>query len=81
MGEKEKNVPHIQIIQDGIATKVYVDGTELDGVRKVSFEHEGGKEPVLKIDLMAADITVDTTKIPALPEIFKPFYVRKEFEE
>lgn len=69
---------HIEIKSDGIFGKVFVDGKEVKGVRKVSYEIAvDGNTPVLKLELLATDIAIDANGVlPELPEVFKPFYKR-----
>ncbi len=74
-------IPHIEIKQDGVFTKVFVDGKELHGIRNICFRHsvdDMDSVPVLKIDLIACDVDIDTRIVPDLPEFFKPYYVAKE---
>lgn len=75
--EKGLLLPQIHIENKGCVTKVYVDGVELNGVRRVSFLHDREKDdcPVLRIELLAEQITIDTAQIFALPEAYHPFYV------
>lgn len=74
-------VPHIEIKTKGCKTEVFVDGEKMHGVRKVSFGHQAGIAPILHIDLIATDMEVDAYTIPALPEIFQPFYEEKKPSE
>lgn len=71
---------HIEIKSEGIFGKVLVDGKEVDGVRKVSYELSvDGKVPVVKLELLGTDVAIDSKGvIPELPDIFKPFYKRIE---
>lgn len=68
-------LPKIKIEQDGILTKIYIDGQQIHGVRGLSFENSiDNRFPILKLDLIAVDMEIDAVAIPELPEIFKPFY-------
>lgn len=75
-------MPEIKIVQDGCcSTRVFIDGHEIHGIRKLSFERDAAaqdKVPVLRLDLMAADMTVDFPGVPELPDVLKPYYVKKE---
>ncbi len=76
--------PKIEIKVNGTQAHIFVDGVEVNGVRGYSLEHraEGERIPVLKLDLVALDCTIDGKGVlPALPEIYKAFYVRKEDSE
>ena len=73
--------PHIEIKTNNCRTEVFVDGEKLDGVRKVSFERKAGTAPILHIDLIATDMTIDAVMIPILPEVFRPFYESKKPSE
>ena len=88
MGESEtkklKNnglpFPIIKIENNGCCTKVYVDGKELNGVKNISFLHDRGKDdcPILRIELLAEQISIKTSQIFALPEVYHPFYVSSD---
>lgn len=72
-------IPKIQIKQDGIRTFVYMDGKQIHGVRGIHFDRDADNDvPILKLDILAADMELDCVVIPKLPEIFEPFYERKE---
>ncbi len=75
--ENELPLPKVRIESKGCVTKIYVDGAELNGVRRVSFLHDREKDdcPVLRIELLAEQITIDTAQIFALPEVYHPYYV------
>ena len=74
------SLPKIRIKTDGILATIEINGKELEGVRHMSFEMEGGKNrlPVLKLDLIATDMEIDTACIPELPEVFEEFYELKK---
>lgn len=67
-------IPHILIKTSGNKAKIFVDGEELKGVRRVKFEKTGLGTPILNIDLIATDMTIDSYLIPELPEVFRGFY-------
>lgn len=71
---------HIEIRVNGTFGQVFVDGQEVHGVRKVSFELEvKTKCPIVKLELVATDMTIDGSGIvPELPDLFKPFYRKVE---
>lgn len=65
----------IRIETNGVTAKIYVDEKEVPGVRRYSVEHEAGNIPIVQLDLVGTDLTVDGNQIiPELPEVFKPFY-------
>ena len=71
-------IPHIEIKQDGIVTEVFIDGKKVDGVRKISFEREQSNDvPVLKMEFLASDMKINSTIVPDLPDVLKPFYELK----
>lgn len=72
-------VPHIKITTGNncCSTEIFIDGKKVKGVRKVSFCKTAGTLPILQLDLLATDMEIDAAMIPALPEIFKPFYVER----
>lgn len=73
------NAPHIEINQSGVTAEIFVDGEKLNGVRKICFEYECKNHvPVLKLELLATDMTIDTQVIPELPEVYKGFYIKIE---
>ena len=74
---------HIEIKSRGIFGTVFVDGKEINDVRKVSYELSvDGKTPVVKLELLATDVAIDAKDvIPELPDVFKPFYERKRQSE
>ena len=69
-----ESIPKIEIRQKGIRARILIDGKELRGVRGFSIEQKGGQTPTLRLDLLAADMTVDAACIPALPDVFKEWY-------
>ncbi len=75
------SLPRIEIETSGISGKIRVNGTEVPGVRRYALVHEAGKVPMLKLDLMAVDITVDGKQVlPCLPDVFKSYYEPKELD-
>lgn len=77
------SVPKIKIETDGVLTSVLVDGQLLRGVRAIEFKQSSDvdRTPVLRIDLIATDMELDAVVIPALPEIYRPFYVERDAGE
>lgn len=74
--EKQTKIPHIAIKIDGVDTKILIDGKELEGVRSYCLSQDTiTRVPILKIDLLAMDLSIDTKLIPALPEPYQPYYV------
>jgi hypothetical protein len=71
---------HIEIKSHGIFGTVFVDGKEINDVRKVSYELSiDGSTPVVELELLATDIAIDAKGvIPELPDVFKPFYKKIE---
>ena len=71
---------HIEIKSQGIFGTVFVDGKEVNGVRKVSYEISvDGKVPIVKLELLGTDVSIDSNGvIPELPDVFKPFYKKIE---
>lgn len=67
----------IEIINRGMLTHLYLNGKEIEDVISVSFEHNGGIMPTLKIQLHS-DVKIDTDVLPDLPDIYKKYYVKKE---
>lgn len=67
---------HIEIKSHGIFGTVFVDGKEINDVRKVRYELSiDGRTPVVELELLATDIAIDAKGvIPELPDVFKPFY-------
>lgn len=74
--EKQTKIPHIEIKIDGIVPKILIDGKELKGVRSYCLSQNViTRVPILKIDLLAMNLSIDTKLIPALPEPYQPYYV------
>lgn len=72
----------IKIETKGATAEVYVDGKKVPGVRRYTIEHDAGDIPIVQLDLVGTDLTVDGNQvIPALPDVFKPFYQLKTEEE
>ena len=80
--ENMNKMPHIKITtgNDCCSTEVFIDGKKVEGVRKVSFCKTAGTLPVLQLDLLATDMEIDAKVIPALPEIFQPFYIERNID-
>ena len=78
--EKGLHLPKVHIESKGCVTKINVDGVELNGVRKISFLHNRGRDayPVLRIKLLAEQICLETAQIFALPEVYHPYYVSSD---
>ena len=72
------NTPKIEIETNGTKTVVKINGEEINKVRGILFKQEPGDVPVVQIDILAVDMTIDADVIPALPDVFKPFYELKE---
>lgn len=70
----------IEIITTGNIGRVIVDGKEVNGVRRVSYDLSVTNDaPIVKLELVASDMTIDSNGvIPELPDVFKPFYKRIE---
>lgn len=82
MEEKLKAFPKVEIETHGVAGKIKLDGIEVHGVRRYALVHEAGKVPMLKLDLIAVDVTVDGKQVlPCLPDVFKSFYVPRESDD
>lgn len=77
---KENNLPSVRIENRGALTKVYVDGEELHGVKSIEFLHDKTVKsfPILKIELLAESISIDTNMVFELPEFYHPFYVASD---
>lgn len=75
--ENRLQAPQIHIQNHRGVTKVYVDGKELRGVTRVEFSHacKESNFPVLKVDLLAEQICIDSAQIFALPDVYHPYYV------
>ena len=68
----------IRIKSDGATTKVYKDGTEIRGIKEVSFSHNALDDRAEVRILLADDnVEIDADVIPELPEFYKSFYVKK----
>ena len=67
--------PKILIKTDGIRAKVYVDGKELHGVKAYKFTHNAVEGPTLHLSMVGTDVTLEALVIPALPEIYRNFYI------
>lgn len=72
------NPPKIEIKTGGTKTVVKINGEEINKVRGVLFKQEPGDVPIVQIDILAVDMTIDADVIPVLPDVFKPFYELKE---
>lgn len=76
--EKSTHIPNVIIKTNGIIGEVYVDGVQVKGVKEYRLIHKGGNSPQLQLDIMATNITVETSVVPELPDIYKPFYKKIE---
>ena len=77
--QKEPNAfPKIEIRVDGAKARIFSDGKEIQGVRGYELSHYAGGIAELKLDLMATDLTISGNILPELPDVYKPFYVRRE---
>lgn len=73
-----KEVPHIEIKIDGIKPTILIDGKELEGIRSYCLSQDfETKVPILKIELLAMELSMDTNTLPILPEPYQPYYVSK----
>ena len=73
-------LPKVRIENKGSVTKVYIDEEEMNGVKSVSFSHDRGTSdpPVLRMELLAERISIDTAQMFDLPEAYHPFYVSSD---
>lgn len=68
----------VEITTEGIKGTIKVDGVEVPGVHSYSLNHEAGNIPVFQMNVLASELTLDGNGfIPALPEVFRPFYEHK----
>lgn len=69
----------IEIKSDGFNTHIIVDGNEIHGVTRLSFERKVDNEiPTLKLELLADNMAIDSLALLDLPEVYKPFYEAKK---
>lgn len=75
----ENAAPKIEIRANGYQSKIFIDGVEVKGIRSYSIEHEAGRKPILRVDLVATDVTVDCGGIlPELPYPISQYYKKKD---
>lgn len=68
--------PKIMIkTQGGTVSRVFVNGSELEGVKGYQLTHRAGQIPQLSLDMKATDLTVEEEALPALPHPYKGHYV------
>jgi hypothetical protein len=71
------DTPKIEISTDGINAVVRIDGNNVsDKITGYKLRHTAGNIPVLSIDFIATNLTVDGKMVPELPDVLKPFYKR-----
>lgn len=76
--EKQTKIPHIEIKIDGVDTKILIDGKELEGVRSFGLVQDSKiPVPILHINLLAMDLSINAKTLPALPEPYQSLYVPK----
>lgn len=69
----------VEIKSEGTMTHVFVDGNEIHGVTHLSFERKVDDEiPILKLELLADNMTIDSQVMLDLPEVYKAFYEAKK---
>lgn len=77
--KQEDIFPQVEIKTTDTITKVFIDGNEVRGVGRIEFVHDRNTEessiPVLRIDVIAARMSIDTALVPELPAPFRGFYV------
>ncbi len=74
-------LPTIDIKNDGMLTKVFIDGREVEGIVSITFSHsiyQNNHVPVVRLELMADKVHIGTHQIFELPEIYYPFYVSSD---
>lgn len=81
-GMIQNRTRHKILIRTGgiTGTEIYVNGNKLEGVRGFCFKQNAQEEkglPILQIDLLATDVTLETKAVPKLPYPFSEFYVLK----
>lgn len=75
-------LPEIVINTNGVIGTVIVDGIDMsDKITAYEIRHEGGKLPELILKLCGENMTVNGAMVPALPEVFKPYYKPNFSEE
>ena len=77
VGESMK-LPKIEIKSEKGKTELRINGEKINGVREILFKHGTGEIPVVQFQMLAMDVEIDADVIPALPDVFKPFYELKE---
>lgn len=71
-------LPEIKIKNSGRHSEIFVDGKKLDGIKGCRFIHSTSENeglPILQIDVVAADVTLETDILPALPYPFNQHYI------
>lgn len=76
----EIKTPHIEIKSNGFITEVFIDGKKLNNVTRLSVEQDAGDFMNVVFELFSDNVSIDTRLIPDLPDIYKPFYVKKELQ-
>ena len=72
------NLIDAQITTDGIKTDVFINGKEVEGIRKITITQEAGKNMNISFDLTADKLTINGNMLLKLPDAYEPFYTRKE---
>lgn len=72
-------MPKIEIKNDGVLTQVKIDGNEIKGIRRIEFINDINNPavPIVRLDLLADKATIDSNCVLELPDVYKPFYVKK----
>lgn len=66
-----KAINDLKIISNDSVTKVLVNGQELHGIRELSYVHEAGNVPIVKIEIYTKAVTIDSSAYVHINNAFK----------
>lgn len=67
----KSTLAHVSITRENCLTTVTLDGNKLHGVRSVAFTQEAGGLPILNIQLVCEQVSIDSPCLVHIPAIYR----------
>lgn len=72
--EDGSSLAHVEIKREESGTTVILNGEQLRGVRSVLFSQEGVGLPILKLELVCEKVSIDSSILLHVPEVYKSYF-------
>lgn len=69
--DESHKLAHVSIKRENSITKIVLDGEELKGVSGVLFTQKAGEPPILKLELICEQVSIDSPVLLHVPDVYK----------